>query len=198
MEIPKFSVILNLPWWILVCILLYFRYVYQKLDLILKILWNITIKVNEKNKLDNKRLKSFLISVSYALWLIWFFLITSFHLWPYLSLYVSLVRFLFTSQMWPVTYHISQLSFYPPIRQVTEELEGTATHLDSSLSAPFHNAPLLRQLLGPLVKFTLPLISLLMLCWCQNVKEWMPVAAGEMPTGGSYEKQENVRQQGKT
>lgn len=55
-----------------------------------------------------------------------------------------------------------QLSHYPPIRQVREELEGTATHLASTLSTPFHAAPPSRQLLVPSVKCTLPCVSMLM------------------------------------
>lgn len=60
------------------------------------------------------------------------------------------------------TQTVSHLSHYPPIRQVREELEGRANHLDSPLSAPFHSAPPSRQLLGPSFKFTPLLISMLM------------------------------------
>lgn len=59
-------------------------------------------------------------------------------------------------------YPLSQLSHYPPIRQVTEELEGTATHLDSTLLTPFQSATPSRQLLGSSVKLALLLFSLLL------------------------------------
>lgn len=73
--------------------------------------------------------------------------------------------------MQTITYPgISQLSHYPPIRQVREELEGTATRLNSALSTPFHAAPPSFQLLGPSVKFTLPFV-------CVYIK-FVPGAAG--------------------
>lgn len=64
--------------------------------------------------------------------------------------------------MWTLRYPLSQLSHYPPIRQVTEELEGTATHLDSTLLTPFQSATPSRQLLGSSVKLALLLFSLLL------------------------------------
>lgn len=57
---------------------------------------------------------------------------------------------------------VSHPHHYPPIRQVRDELEGRANNLDSPLSAPFRSAPPSRQLLGPSVKFTPLLISMLM------------------------------------
>lgn len=81
-------------------------------------------------------------------------------LWRFNTLYFSV--FFHHFFLHPHTQTVSHPSHYPPIRQVREELEGRAYHLDSPLSAPFHSAPPSRQLLGPSVKFIPLLISMLM------------------------------------
>lgn len=83
--------------------------------------------------------------------------------------FLFLISSLITPHMQTITYPgISQLSHYPPIRQAREELEGTATRLNSALSTPFHAAPPSFQLLGPSVKFTLPFIPVFISNSCQG------------------------------
>lgn len=62
--------------------------------------------------------------------------------------------------------------------------------LSSTLSTPFQAAPPSQQLLGPSVKFTLPLI-------CGTWKSWCQKLHSDTPAGDSCERHENVRQRGK-